>query len=188
MKSVVAVMTLLGALALAPLDARADGTCTPGPKAPPIAGTPAVAPATAPPASDESPVARARDLLARARLLDEAATADDRSAAEITARLPALRATAKAARARADRAAGDDREALVSRAEDLEADVAVSEAETTSKRRSAVDNRRVARELRARAVRLVREAPADRPIAASPCDPPYRFAADGRKLYRVECL
>lgn len=126
-------------------------------------------------------------MLARARLLDEAATADEKAATELAARLPALRASAKAARDRADRAAGNDRETLVSRAEDLEADLAISEAETTSRRRSAVENRRVARDLRARAVRTVREAPAD-PPPASPCDPPYRFTADGRKIYRIECL
>jgi hypothetical protein len=83
---------------------------------------------------------------------------------------------------------------LVAIAEDLEADVTVSEAETTAKRREAVDNRRLARELRARAVRLARD-PAPTAVAgAEPdddtthCDPPYRFTPDGRKTYLFECL
>jgi hypothetical protein len=142
---------------------------------------------TASPPADESPVSRARDLIARAKLLDEAATNDEKSAIEIAARLPALRTSAKAARDRADHASGNDRESLVSRAEDLEADLAVSEAETTARRHSAVDNRRAARDLRARAVKLVREAPVE-VASSSSCDPPYRFTADGRKIYRIECL
>jgi hypothetical protein len=121
-------------------------------------------------------------------MLDEAATADEKAATELAQRLPALRASAKTARDRADRASGDDREHLVSRAEDLEADLAVSESETTAKRRSAAENRRVARELRARAVRMVKEPPAEPPQTNLPCDPPYRFTADGRKIYRIECL
>ena len=52
---------------------------------------------------------------------------------------------------------------------------------------AAADNRRVARELRARAVKLVRETPAERGEATS-CDPPFRFTPDGRKIYRLECL
>jgi hypothetical protein len=132
-------------------------------------------------------VGKARDLLQRARLLDETATAEEKAAIETAARLPTLRANAKAARDRADKATGPDRTVLVSRAEDLEADVAISEAEATAKRRSALENRRAARELRARAMRMVREAPAEAPGQSS-CDPPYRFTADGRKIYRVECL
>lgn len=194
-------MAIAIAIAVATSPARADER--PAASTPPVC-TPAAPASTAahasPPASsssssaspsstDESPVARARDLLARARLLDEAALGDEKSAVEIAARLPALRATAKTARDKADRASGEDRETLVSRAEDLEADVAISEAETTAKKRAAVDNRRMARELRARAVRLVREAPVESPAnAGSPCDPPYRYTADGRKIYRVECL
>lgn len=184
MKCALFATAVFGAVSFSALPAHADGVCPPASGALATWGAPTTPASTA----DESPVARARDLLARARLLDEAATSDERAAVEIAARLPALRASAKAARDRADRAIGDDREALVSRAEDLEADLAVSEAETTAKRRSAVDNRRVARELRARAVRIVREAPVDPPSTGTPCDPPYRFSADGRKIYRVECL
>ncbi len=166
----------------------ADGTCTtmPSTGARVTWGAPSASMTERP--AEESPVAKARELLARARLLDEAATADEKAAAEIATRLPALRSSAKAARDRADRAAGDDREVLVARAEDLEADLAVSEAETAAKRRSAAENRRIARELRARAVRIVREAPIDAPVVANACDPPYRFTASGLKVYRVECL
>lgn len=170
---------VLGAITVT-VPARADGTCTTGSAAPATWGV------AVPTTGEDTPVGRARDLLARARLLDEAAAADEKSASEIGMRLPALRASAKAARDRADHASGGDREPLVSRAEDLEADLAVSEAETTAKRQSALENRRVARELRTRAVRLVREAPSEPP--SSPCDPPYRFTADGRKIYRIECL
>ena len=181
-----AFAAVLGAIMLRAPFVLADAPCTASPQAPQTWGSSATT--VAEPPAEESPVARARDLLARARLLDEAAAADEKAATELAARLPTLRASAKAARDRADRAAGDDREMLVSRAEDLEADVAVSEAETTAKRRSAIENRRVARELRARAVRTVREAPAEPPATTSPCDPPFRFTADGRKIYRIECL
>jgi hypothetical protein len=126
-------------------------------------------------------------MLARARLLEEAATADDKAAADLNARLPTLRLSAKVARDRADRATGDDRDTLVARAEDLEADLAVSEAETTAKRRSAIDNRSRARELRALAIKLVKEPPPTSTVAST-CDPPYRFTNDGRKIYRIECL
>jgi hypothetical protein len=173
-----ATVTVLGAMT-GTTPAHADGVCTPA--APATWGVTATTPST-----DDTPVGRARDLLARARLLDEAAAADEKSANEIGTRLPTLRASAKTARDRADHASGNDRETLVSRAEDLEADLAVSEAEATAKRQSALENRRVARELRTRAVRLVREAPSEPP--SSPCDPPYRFTADGRKIYRIECL
>src|SRR5262245_11264422 len=135
------------------------------------------------PSIDESPISRAHDLLTRAKLLDETTTSDEKSAAEITLRLPTLRTTAKIAHDRADKANGDDREALVSRAEDLEADLAVSKTETIAKKKSTADNRRAAHELRARAVRLVREAPTDPQGLGSPCDPPYRFTSDGRKIY-----
>lgn len=149
----------------------------------------------------DAPVTRARELLGRARFLDDAATTDEKAAAELQARISALRTAAKAARDKADHAGADDKEVLVARAEDLETDLAVSEAEITFKRRAAADNRRVARELRQRAVRLVRDTPgssgyatesmadAERtPTRMVSCDPPFRFTADGRKLYRLECL
>lgn len=123
-------------------------------------------------------------MITRAKLLDEAATNDERSASEMAARLPTMRTSAKAARDRAERASGDTRIALVSQAEDLEADLALSEAETIAKRHAAADNRRAARDLRARAMKLLRE-PVD---TSSPCDPPYRFTSDGRKIYRIECM
>jgi hypothetical protein len=181
----VLVVALLVVTALAAPEARADGTCPSSPRAVATWGVSASTSAATP--ADESPVVRARDLLARAKLLDEAASGDEKSATETAARLPALRATAKTARERADRASGDDREALVSRAEDLEADLAVSEAEVAAKRRTAAENRRAARDLRARAVRVVRDAPAEAPPGL-PCDPPYHFTTDGRKVYRLECL
>jgi len=136
----------------------------------------------------DSPVTRAREMLTRARFLDEAATVDEKAAVDLASRLGTLRAAAKVARERADKASPDERELLGARADDLETDVIVSEAEITFKRRTAADNRRVARELRLRAVKLVREAPAFEDAAATSCDPPFRFTADGRKIYRVECL
>ncbi|MBX3229939.1 MAG: hypothetical protein KIT84_26105 [Labilithrix sp.] len=169
--------------------ALADGPCTPAVAATWGTGaTTATTNAAASPALD-SPVARARDLLARARLLDEAASNDDKAAIELTARLPTLRASAKAARERADRATGDDRETLVAHAEELEADVIVSEAEVISRKRTAVDNRQTAAALRARAVHIVREPPPDATSQnGASCDPPFRFTADGRKIYRIECF
>ena len=64
----------------------------------------------------------------------------------------------------------------------------MSEAEVTFKRKTAADNRRVARELRVRAVKLVRDAPAAEDANTSACDPPFHYTADGRKVYRLECL
>jgi len=138
--------------------------------------------------SRTSPITRARDMLTRARFLDEAAVVDEKAATELAAKLGSMRAAAKAARVTADRATGEDRELLGSRAEDLETDVVVSEAEVTFKRKTAADNRRVARELRIRAVKLVRDAPATEDTNASACDPPFHYTADGRKIYRLECL
>ena len=139
-------------------------------------------------ASRDAPVTRAREMLTRARALDEAATADDKAATELSGRLPSLRAAAKTARERAERASLEERELLGARADDLETDVVISEAEVAFKRRTAADNRRVARELRLRAVKLVRAPPNSEDSAASTCDPPFRYGADGRKIYRLECL
>lgn len=135
------------------------------------------------------PVTRARELLTRSRFLDDAANVDDKAAAELTAKLPGLRAAARAARERAERVGEADKELLGARADDLDADVIVSEAEITFKRNTAAENRRAARDLRVRAVKLARE-PAS--VSEAPtvltCDPPFRFTADGRKTYRIECL
>ena len=136
----------------------------------------------------DSPVTRAREMLTRARFLDEAATVDEKAAVDLASRLGPLRASAKSAREHADKATPDERDLLGARADDLETDVIVSEAEISFKRRTAADNRRVARELRLRAVKLVREAPAGEDPMATSCEPPFRFTADGRKIYRVECL
>lgn len=123
-------------------------------------------------------------MLNRARRLDDAATIDERVAGEIALRLPALRASAKAARERADRASTDEREVLTSRAEELEAELVVSEAEVAEKRRQAAEQRLLARTLRARAVTFVRE-----PSARSfDCDVPYSIHESGRKVYHVECF
>jgi hypothetical protein len=149
--------------------------------------------------SRDAPVTRAREMLLRARFLDEAAAIDEAAAAVLVVRLASMRTSAKIAREKADKATPEEREALGARADDLETDVVVSEAEVGFKRRTAAENRRVARDFRVRAVKLVRDAPAldkpaldkpaaDEAAAAQSCDPPYRYAADGRKLYRVECL
>jgi hypothetical protein len=148
--------------------------------------------------SRDAPVTRAREMLMRARFLDEAAAIDEAAAAVLVVRLASMRTSAKIAREKAEKATPEEREALGARADDLETDVVVSEAEVGFKRRTAAENRRVARDLRLRAVKLVREAPAldkatadkatAEEAAAQSCDPPFRYAADGRKLYRVECL
>ncbi|MBL8610606.1 MAG: hypothetical protein JNL38_24925, partial [Myxococcales bacterium] len=81
---------------LAPCVARADGPCPPSPSPAPVraaAAEPAV----------ESPVAKARELLGRAKLLDEEALVDERVAADLDKRLPSLRDAAKAAREAAER-------------------------------------------------------------------------------------
>ncbi len=147
------------------------------------------APALSP---DDAGVGRARELLARARMLDESATNDEKLASDLTKAIPALRSAAKAARERVSRPEAQNRpdhEALVARAEELEAELAIDEVDVAVKKHAAAENRRLARELRALAVRVVKEpaalAEAD---AQNPCDPPYRYTADGRKIYRVECF
>jgi hypothetical protein len=140
---------------------------------------------------EERVVARARELLDRARSLDEAAALDDKTAADVAARLPNLRIAAKAARDRVSRMKETDpnHESLLARAEDLEVDVAVSEAEASVKKRAAADDRRVARDLRARAMRVLRKGTLDEEaLSVGPCDPPFRYTWDGRKVYRIECL
>jgi hypothetical protein len=166
--------------------AYADEKCPTPPVAPKVTwgATPS---ASATPAVDESPVAKARDLMARAKFLDEVATSEERAAVDLAAKLAPLRATAKAARDRADKATAADKIALEAKAEELETDLTVTEAEAAEKKKAAADNRRVARELRARAVKMVKETPAERDDASS-CEPPFRFTPDGRKIYRLECL
>lgn len=166
--------------------AYADEKCPTPPPAPKVTwgATPS---ASATPAVDESPVSKARDLMARAKFLDDVATADERASTDLAAKLTPLRATAKAARDKAEKATAADKIALDAKAEDLETDVTVTEAEAAERKKSAADNRRVARELRARAVKIVKEPPAERDDAMS-CDPPFRFTPDGRKIYRLECL
>jgi hypothetical protein len=137
--------------------------------------------------SRDAPVTHARQLVTLARSLDDAANVDEKAATELTAKLPSMRAAAKTARERADRASVEDKEALGARADDLETDVVVSEAEITFKRTTAADNRRVARGLRRRAVKLVRETPPTEEPTAT-CEPPFRYTPDGRKIYRIECL
>jgi hypothetical protein len=184
---------LLPVFLLAPAVATADEPTAPrqnpysasSPPGAPV--TIGAGPETARNVPDEGVVGRARELLNRARFLDEAAANDEKTANDLAARLPNLRIAAKAARDRAERAKDPDRDALLAKAEDLEAEVAVSEAELTLRKHTAVEDRRVARELRQRAVRLVREAPEESSLATA-CDPPYRFTADGRKIYRIECL
>jgi hypothetical protein len=192
-------------LYVAPL-ARADAPVAPtAPVAPAVPSAPRqrtlttaqtsiAAPSTAtPPAPSETdaPVGRARDLLARARLLVESAGSVEKLAVDRSKALPALRLAATAARERAARsdASRPDHEAVVARAEELEAELAVDEVDVAVKRHAAAESRRIARELRVLAVRIVKEPPAlAESVAATPCDPPYRFTNDGRKIYRVECF
>lgn len=137
--------------------------------------------------SRDAPVTHARELLTLARSLDDAANVDEKAATELAAKLVSLRIAAKAARDGADRATVEDKEILGARAEDLETEIFVSEAEVVFMRTTAADNRRLARGLRRRAVKLVREAPPhEEPTAV--CDPPFRYTPDGRKIYRIECF
>lgn len=101
-----------------------------------------------------SPVALARELLVRARRLDESATVDEKVAAGLAAELPGKRTAAKLAREAAAKATGEQRPAAEAKAEDLETDVIVSEAEITARRNAATEDRRMAKDLRVRAVRL----------------------------------
>lgn len=119
-------------------------------------------------------VRRAREMLVRAKFLDETATSDERLAADLMLRLPTLRKAASVARDKAEHATASDQDALIQHADELEADLAVSEAEVTVKKRLAADNRRMARELRIRAVGLVREAT----VAVQP-RAPVAVRADG---------
>ena len=112
------------------------------------------APAYAQDTYSASPVALARELVLRARRLDESATIDERTANTLAAELPAKRSAAKVAREVANKATVDSRTALEARAEDLETDVIVTEAEITARRNAAAEDRRMAKDLRARAVRL----------------------------------
>lgn len=101
-----------------------------------------------------SPVARARELLLRARRLDDSATVDEKVAATLAAELGAKRAAAKAARDAVSKASAEQKAAAEAKAEDLETDVIVSEAEIVARRNAASEDRRMAKDLRARAVRL----------------------------------
>jgi hypothetical protein len=90
-RSVLALGVLSLSLASVAVSARASADeCTPPVKvtwgAP--ASTPAPASTTAPAsaAADESPVLRAREMLLRAKFLDDAATADDKIVTDITSR------------------------------------------------------------------------------------------------------
>jgi len=112
---------------------------------------------------EATPAAQARELLARARSLDEAALSDERIAANLTAELPAKRVAAKAARDAANVASPDKKPALEAHAEDLEAEVLVSEAEVSARRNAAAEHRKWARELRAKAVRTAQGGTASRP-------------------------
>lgn len=179
-------VSALGLLLLCAPNANAD-PCTPTPittwGVTNASNTVATAPAL------DSPVARARDLLARAKILDDQATADEKTSIDLQARLPQLRVNAKAARDKADHAPPAEKDAAVANAEQLAADVTVSEAEVISRKRMAVDNRQTASMLRARALHIVREN-TNEPYTdeGSPCDPPFRFTNDGRKIYRLECF
>lgn len=188
------VLLVLPVLAMAvPVTAAADNPYDPYALAPVSTGH-VVTWSTAHPSNDatstsrDAPVTRARELLTRSRYLDDAANLDEKAATELAAKLASMRTAAKTARERAERATVEDKEALGARADDLETDVVVSEAEVNFKRKTAADNRRVARDLRVRAVKLVREAPTAEEPTVLACDPPFRFTPDGRKIYRIECL
>ena len=195
MKRAVPLATVAAAaVVLATTGARADDSCLHHVTASQAATVSQVLPPAPlrPLTAEETAMSRARELLERARRLDDAAIADAKAAADLAARLPELRTDAKAARDRAnraDRGNAPDREILLAKAEDREAELAVSELEVSVKKRSAEEDRRVAHDLRQRAIRLVHDAPSDTDDSSvATCDPPFRYTSDGRKIYRVECL
>ena len=178
MRRLLGAAVMVGAFLLAPF-ARADES---PPTSPPA--TWGVTHSMSAPHDESSPVTRAREALARAKVLDETAAANEAAVKELAARLPILRLRAKATRDRAAGAAGDEREILLSQAEELEADVVVSEAEIVERRRFAAERRVLARELRAVAVKIVRE-PSALPVN---CDPPFSFDASGKKIFHIDCF
>jgi hypothetical protein len=103
----------------------------------------------------DPPVTQARDMLTRAKQLDEVAKTAEREVITLEQRLPGLRTSAEAARKRAK----NGEQALVAEAENLEADLIVSEAEVASKRKASIEARETAHTLRSHAVRLVIVAP-----------------------------
>jgi len=133
----------------------------------------------------DAPALRARAMLVRAKALEESAAVDDRTAAELGARLPSLRLAAQAARDRAARAAKRERESLDAQVEAAEADVIVSEAEVDLRRRTAVDSRRAAHELRLLAVRIARPVATEEPDAGPPCEPPSQL--EDRRRHSIDC-
>lgn len=138
----------------------------------------------------ETPPSRARSMLARARFLDEAAGAEERIARDLTAALPAKRTAATAARAKVAHGPPEFKDVFTADAENLEAELAVSEAEIDFRKRLASEDRAIARDLRVRAVRVARDAmggPTSDALATS-CDPPFYYSGDGLKKYRMECF
>jgi hypothetical protein len=184
LRSTVGLALATLALVTVASSAYADEKCPTPPAAPKV--TWGATPSATAPAVDDSPVSKARDLMARAKFLDEVATTEELSAIALAAKLPALRTAARTARDKADKSSTVEKLALEAKAEELETDVTITEAEAAEKKKAAADNRRVARELRARAVKIVKE-PVEREDVSS-CDPPFRFTLDGRKIYRLECL
>ena len=139
---------------------------------------------------EESVVRHAREMVDRAKFLEETATGDEKAAWEIAKRIDDLRQRLRLAkdRALAAKDTDKDKDALVAKAEEIEADLVVSEAEVITKRRAVIENRRVARDLRATAVKMVKEASVEPPSLAWTCNPPFSYDLSGRKIYRVQCL
>lgn len=151
------------------------------------------------PRVEESVVRHAREMVDRAKFLEEAAAVDEKAAWEIAKRIDDLRQRLRVAKDRVLAAKDTDRDkdALVAKAEEIDADLVVSEAEVITKRRAVIENRRVARDLRAAAVKMVKEAPIDalrdsrggEPASlAWACNPPFSYDLSGRKIYRLQCL
>lgn len=144
----------------------------------------------------DDPTVRARRLLDRARTLDEGAARNEAAARDVELRLPKLRADARAAREAVNRAPVAARASAEARAEDLEADVAVSESELTLKRRLAVEQRRQARELRSTAITIAKDGvsagdAATRSASSEDflgCARPLQLSPDGSKVFRIECF
>jgi hypothetical protein len=130
------------------------------------------------PTPDDGRITRARELLGRARKADESATQDQKVANELSKKLDGLRQQAIAARRSADVAQPQDREDAVALAEQAEAELALSEAEIVQRRTAATDARKAARDLRDRALRVMRgeekaAAAVPRPLGSRECRSPF---------------
>jgi len=161
-------------------------------------GRPSVAVAAAGQKPDGSALAQARDLIARARVLDEVAASEEKLAVELAKKVAAQRSEVK--RLRHAATFRPEKDALTDRADAIEAELLVNELDIEEQKHAAAEHHRSARELREHAVDVVRGRVAyvvhrhRDPLlpmyipADWECSPPYTLQPDGRRLYKHECL